>query len=103
MEQVGLCDVWPTENWLGSTLNHIQGWMTVCICLKYYIRAEMKEMLSNRMSDLEGADVRAPRWWAAAHVVTFCVVVPRPLVFCELHVDDSNLFECLLQQLIIHQ
>ena len=24
-EQVRLCAVWPTENWLGSPLNHIQG------------------------------------------------------------------------------
>ena len=28
-EQVRLCAVWPTENWLGSSMNHIQGWMTV--------------------------------------------------------------------------
>ena len=27
MEQVRLCAVWPTENWLGSSINHIQGWM----------------------------------------------------------------------------
>ena len=25
MEQVRLCDVWPKENWLGSSLNQIQG------------------------------------------------------------------------------
>ena len=29
MEQVRLCAVWPTENWLASSLNHIQGWATV--------------------------------------------------------------------------
>ena len=29
MEQVRLCAVWPTENWLGNSINHIQGWMTV--------------------------------------------------------------------------
>ena len=28
-EQVRLCAVWPTENWLGSSMNHIQDWMTV--------------------------------------------------------------------------
>ena len=28
-EQVRLCAVWPTENWLGSSLNQIQGWTTV--------------------------------------------------------------------------
>ena len=30
MEQVRrLCSVWPTKNWLGSSLKHIQGWTTV--------------------------------------------------------------------------
>ena len=28
-EQVRLTAVWPTENWLGSSLNQIQGWTTV--------------------------------------------------------------------------
>ena len=32
MERVRLCAVWPTENWLGSSMNHIQGWMTVWEC-----------------------------------------------------------------------
>ena len=29
MEQVKLCAVWPMENWLGSSLNQIQGWTAV--------------------------------------------------------------------------
>ena len=29
MEQVRLCAVWPMENWLGLSLNQIQGWTTV--------------------------------------------------------------------------
>ena len=29
MEQVRLCSVWPMENWLGSSMNHIQGSRTV--------------------------------------------------------------------------
>ena len=29
MEQVRLCAVWPVENWLGSSLNQIEGWTTV--------------------------------------------------------------------------
>ena len=29
MEQGRLCAVWPTENWLCSSMNHIQGWTTV--------------------------------------------------------------------------
>ena len=28
MEQVRLCAVRPTENWIGSSMNHIQGWTT---------------------------------------------------------------------------
>ena len=28
MEQIRLCTVWPTENWLGSSMNHIQGWVS---------------------------------------------------------------------------
>ena len=27
MEQVKLCAVWPTENWLSSSMNDIQGWI----------------------------------------------------------------------------
>ena len=26
MEPVRLCNVWPMENWLGSSLNQAQGW-----------------------------------------------------------------------------
>ena len=29
MEQVGLCAVWKMENWLDSSVNLIQGWITV--------------------------------------------------------------------------
>ena len=29
MEQVRLCAVWPMYNWLGSSLNQIQGWTTI--------------------------------------------------------------------------
>ena len=29
MEQVRLFAVWPMENWLGSSLNQMQGWSTV--------------------------------------------------------------------------
>ena len=29
VEQVRLCAVWPTEIWLGSSLNQILGWTTV--------------------------------------------------------------------------
>ena len=29
IEQVRPCAVWPTENWLESSLNQIQGWTTV--------------------------------------------------------------------------
>ena len=29
LEQVRLCAAWPMENWLGSSLNQIQGWTAV--------------------------------------------------------------------------
>ena len=29
MGQLRLCAVWPTKNWLDSSRNHIQGWMSV--------------------------------------------------------------------------
>ena len=29
MDQVRPCAVWPTENWLGSSMNNIQSWMIV--------------------------------------------------------------------------
>ena len=35
MKQVRLCAVWPTENWLGSSRNHIQGWRTVWECWRH--------------------------------------------------------------------
>ena len=35
MERVRLCAVWPTENWLGSSMNHIQGWMIVLECCRH--------------------------------------------------------------------
>ena len=28
-EQVRLCAIWPAENWLGTSLNQIQGWTTI--------------------------------------------------------------------------
>ena len=50
MEQVRLCAVWPMENWLGSSMNHIQGWMTFSECCR---NALEKGYLSGR----EGADL----------------------------------------------
>ena len=34
--------VWPTDNWLGSNMNHIQGWKNVWLC---YCHAFEKECL----------------------------------------------------------
>ena len=33
MEQLSLCVVWTMENWLGTSMNHIQGWMTLRMLL----------------------------------------------------------------------
>ena len=35
MEQVRLCAVWLMENWLGSSLNQMQGWTTVRVRESY--------------------------------------------------------------------
>ena len=35
MEHVRFCAAWPTENWLGSSMNHIQGWKTVWECCRH--------------------------------------------------------------------
>ena len=40
MEQVRLCAVWPTENWLGSSRNHMQGWMIVWECCRHALEKE---------------------------------------------------------------
>ena len=45
MEQVRLYAVWPTENWLGSSMNHIQGWKAVWEC---YCHALEKICLRDR-------------------------------------------------------
>ena len=48
MEQVRLCAVWPTENWLGSFLNQILGWTTI---REYYSRAlEQGPLIEGRLS-----------------------------------------------------
>ena len=44
MEQVRLCAVWPAENWIGSSINHLQGRMTV---LESYCHALEKGCLTS--------------------------------------------------------
>ena len=40
MLQVRLCDVWPMENWFGSSLNQTYGWTTVLLsCFRAWISA----------------------------------------------------------------
>ena len=43
MEQVRLCAVWSMENWLGSSLNQIQGWTTVREYYNYNFRARTSD------------------------------------------------------------
>ena len=58
MEQVRLCAVWPRENWLGSSLNQIQGWTPV---QEFYSRAlEQGSLLSwARAASIFGLSPRA--------------------------------------------
>ena len=46
MEHVRFCAAWPTENWLGSSMNHIQGWNTVWIC--YWHARQNRSLLLTR-------------------------------------------------------
>ena len=45
IEQARLCAIWTTENLLGSSMNHLQGWMTVweCYCHGIEIRCLIKQ------------------------------------------------------------
>ena len=62
MEQVRLCTVWPMENWLGSSLNQIQGWTTVW---ESYSRALEEGPLHTRR--------RRVRWsWLAGWLSAAC-------------------------------
>ena len=45
MEQVMLCTVRPAENWLGSSMNHIQGWMNDLNMLLSCFRTKMSGLL----------------------------------------------------------
>ena len=45
MEQVRLCAVWPRENWLGSSMNQKQAWMTIWECCRHVL--EKRCLLSN--------------------------------------------------------
>ena len=45
LDQVRLCAVRPLENWLGSSLNQIQGWMTGNMLLSCF----RKRMSDNRL------------------------------------------------------
>ena len=47
---------------------------------------------------LEGADVSASRWEVKT---ASSIYVPLRALVCECHVYDSDLYECLLQQLIM--
>ena len=51
IKQVRLCAVWPLENWLGSSVNHIQGWRTV---RESYARALEQGPLSEPLPSPEG-------------------------------------------------
>ena len=54
MEQVRPCAVWNMENWLGSSLNQILGWMSVRICYCYALE---KGCLEGREVEMDGTDL----------------------------------------------
>ena len=52
MEQVRLCAVCTTENWLGSSRNNIQGWKTVWICYCHDLPSEKGDLLFGRRAPM---------------------------------------------------
>ena len=61
MEQVRLCAVWPMENWLGSSLNQIQGLTTV---QESYSRALEQGSLESREDAAMATSLSvAPNTW----------------------------------------
>ena len=68
-----LCDVRPTENWLGSSMNHIQGWLDDCLRM-------LLSCLRKRMSDLVLASDVADIVEHGRYVV-FSALVPSEIVY----------------------
>ena len=54
-EQVRLCAVWPMENMLGTSLNHIHGWMND----QYMLLVCFREKMPATMDESNGVQVRA--------------------------------------------
>ena len=92
MEQVRLCAVWPTENWIGSSMNHIQGCMTVwesCRCRHALDKGYLMLMHCNwtkfplvavHSSTASGKSVhhnylQKNIWWSAntCEIISFCL------------------------------
>ena len=68
-----LCAVRPTENWLGSSMNHIQGWLDDCLRM-------LLSCLRKRMSDLVLASDVADIVEHGRYVV-FSALVPSEIVY----------------------
>ena len=76
MEQVRLCALWPMENWLGLSLNQIQGWTTV---------RESYSCFRGRISggrERASADESAGVEW---------IFVLGEMMSCDLHINQSPL------------
>ena len=78
MEQEQMGSVWPMENWLGSSIKHIQGWMTVWICYCHPLEQGYlsSTVVGGSMAELKGRNGRfynleigdkkewsLPFWW----------------------------------------
>ena len=80
IKQVRLCAVWPLENWLGSSVNHIQGWRTV---RESYARALEQGPLSEPLPSPEG-EIDVFRRCSHQFSQTFSLIT--------MHRSDSSLF-----------
>ena len=59
IEQARLCAVWPMENWLGSSMNHMHCWMTVWIC--YWHAPQSRSLSPQQNNTNRWGEILAPR------------------------------------------
>ena len=83
MEHVRLCASWPTENWLGSSMSHMQGWLTVW---EWMLQACFRNMMSGLNPDLfqiawTGLSVKWEIWNGPTNFFYTLICASRPDIY----------------------
>ena len=73
MKQVRRCAVWPTENWRGSSINHIQVWMIVWESYCYALEKGCL-LTSHACPPLPWDQENLRRWMTYENRILTCVV-----------------------------